>query len=675
MTFNEKNFEHDFFLSHAGSDGRMIALEIQGQLAFLGLNSYIANLENRKIKDDEFLLQKMEKCKSLIVIFTQGYCERLSKDILSTTNYVCFEIDKAFGFDLDISCEKVTGSTEKKDAGLRGIYTRDEEKDRHIFIIGFGDWTAHSLRRNFINSNSVRTAFDAKRDEKVDEKQNFINKLSKIVAFEPTLSDKPYSESVHDVLVRLSHNKELSKYFQRDFDPNNEITPNRAVIFTSSLPCVQKEIDKTFKELKELTQKCRSKEDFIKYVNDNLDDVKEKLIPHKFDYANDLGAAAYIALFEENKTDQGQTELDEFLERFKETTTTYIADMRILGHQIATTQYDEDNWFFNNSDFDVLRNILFDAINISFTGTLNIVSLGVGIGTREASIIETTLSLLTKINESNENQAFKQGILGSIHYYLTDISLPLICKAIENTKKCFKKTTDELKKLLMSIDILPIFCSFGDIDKLKAELKRKPNTRNLFFLLGNTYSAITDNERENFGKNIKEITNPGDVLMVEIDSKLSHSAMEKAKIGKFGNKLKPFFTSFFSLLPQYNPVDENGNIVVERFLTNDKKHEVIYTRYYSLSNQKENGFLPLTIVPVGHICEYSDKHQQCNKQVDNIKFVKEVFKEHTNILFKQNIWHLDGVIRLYKKDQDVTLIIGILRRIPEKLPERSARAL
>lgn len=667
MTSIANDFEYDFFLSHAGWDGRMIALEIQGQLAFLGLNSYIANLENRKIRDDEFLLQKMKECRSLIVIFTQEYCERLSKDILSTTNYVCFEIDKAFGFNLNISFEKVSeDSEEAKNVFLRGIYTRDKDNDdRHIFIIGFGDWTTHSLRRNFANSDLFRTVFDTKRDEEAaKEKDNFINRLPEIATFEPTLSDKPYSDSVHDVLVRLSHNENLSQYFQRSSEPDNKIIANRAVIFTSSLPDVQKEINETFEELKELTQKCDSKEGFIEYVNTHLNDVKEKLIPHKLDYANDFGAAAYIALFDE--TDQGQTELNIFLNSFKEKTTTYIADMRILGHQTATTQSNEDGWFFNNSDFDVLRNILFDAINISFTGTLNIVSLGVGIGTREASIIETTLSLLTKTNKNTENQDFKQGILGSIHYYLTDISLPLIRKAIENTKKCFEGQTDkELKKLLMSVDILPIFCSFGDIDKLKAELKRKPNTRNLFFLLGNTYNAITDKERANFGKNIKEITNPGDVLMVEIDSKLSHDAMEKAEDGDFENKLKPFFTSFFSLLPQYNPVIENGNIAVERFLTNDKKHEVIYTEYCSLSNQKKKRFLPLTIVPVGHTCEYSDGNQECNKQVDNIKFVKKVFAEHTEILFKQNIWHLDGVIRLYKKDQDVTLIIGILRRIPD----------
>jgi len=663
-TTEKETFEYDFFLSHADWDGRMIALEMKGQLAFLGLNSYIANLENKKIRDDEYLLQKMKACRSLIVIFTQEYCERLNKDPLSPTNYVCFEIDNAFGFGLNISFEN---KKEEKKGFLQGIYTKDSnQNDRHVFIIGFGEWTTHSLRRNFVNSDLMRTVFDYKRDKNAAEKKdNFTTKLSEIVAFEPTLSDKPYSESVHDVLVQLSHNDKLKGYFRKGSDSNEKIVANRAVIFTSSLPDVKKEINDTFGKLAKLTEEIEEKSSFKVYVQKELNTVRKKLIPHKLDYANDLGAAEYIISCEE--TDQGQNILSIFLDKFKQETATYIADKQILGHP-TQAQTQTNGLCFSNSDFDVLRNVLFDAINISYNGTLNIVSLGVGVGTREASIIETTLSLLTKSQKNDEYQNFKQGILGSIHYYLTDISLPLICKAIENTKKCFEDDGqgEELKNLLMSIDIIPIFCSFRDIDKLKAELKRKPNTRNLFFLLGNTYNAITDEERENFGTNIENITNPGDVLLVEIDSKLSHEAMEKAQSGIFTPKLKPFFTSFFSLLPEYNPVVENGDIVVERFLTDDKKYEVIYTEYCSLSDQGMKRFLPLTIVPVGHTCDSAKGEEKCKKKVDDIKFVKEVFREHTKILFGQNIWHLDGVIRLYKKKQDITLIIGVLRRIPEQ---------
>jgi len=173
--------------------------------------------------------------------------------------------------------------------------------------------------------------------------------------------------------------------------------------------------------------------------------------------------------------------------------------------------------------------------------------------------------------------------------------------------------------------------------------------------LGNTYNAITVRERINFSNNISKITEPGDVLLVEIDAKLTKKAYEKAQGGVFTEELKPFFTSFFSLLDGYECVQENeGSIFVKRFLTSNNQ-EVIYTKYSDIKNKQK--FLPLVCVPVG--CKGN------RKSIESIQEIKKVFKEHTILLFKKNIWYLDGVVRLYKSESDITLIMGVLRRIPK----------
>ena len=152
-------YKYDFLLSHAGHDGRQIALELEGQLAFLGLDSYIARLENIKIRDDEFLLEKMIECRSMIVIFTEEYCKRLNKKILATDNFVCYEINNAFGFKVD---EKARNAIKERypktlvpQNRLQGIYTASKHE---IIILGFGNWTKHSLIRNFKESQLISFA-------------------------------------------------------------------------------------------------------------------------------------------------------------------------------------------------------------------------------------------------------------------------------------------------------------------------------------------------------------------------------------------------------------------------------------------------------------------------------------------------------------------------------------
>ncbi len=693
-------YKYYFFISHTTKDlGRLLALELKNQLAMWGLKAYVANLENIRVRDDEYLKEKLNESRSFLAIGTDRYLSRLNKNLLAPDNYIALEFRE-------------------------GIH-RHMDNDRGFFVLGFGETTQYALRTAYNDTDLIKQLAD--RDSGTVSKF----KAGKHVIYEPVANDHGVAEGIRMSLRKMRAKRELRKFFAPQSDPNQqgsgaEDYGSPAVMYYSSIPKV---IEEAYKALKgDKTSKNKDmKNGLLKTIEkiiescgspgDKADKVCAKavagmhLVPHKLTYANTIGAKAYIEAVatkpdETPSADQAGSVLSDLLCDLHRASQLYVADGRLEGYVDTAgpneAKYDKikyDQYYKGEylKSLDHLLKVFTECLNFAARGNLNVVALGIGGGRRDTEMLQAMLALAWRVSlsASEEDRHYYARLHGAVRYLFTDVSMPLVKEGHDAVQELFSATGDccetgiapfmkvinskeqqaSFHTLLEQIEVQACFCSFRDIAKLKTELNRRPNTRNLFMLLGNTYPAVTDEERKQFIEGVTNVTEPGDFLLLEIDTRCSKNAYDKVTPGTKDHpkelpnpSVSRMLTSFLYMLPECQPIDPYNDETLSEYKVwrmhqssksgNNHLSEVLFTwvEWHETSEKLYELPIPLLVMPVGY------EEEECA----DFEYMQKVFIRQTSELMKDGSWNLEAVIPLYrKKDTTETLVIGIMRRVPE----------